>query len=165
MKKIIISIILFLSIASSSQANFLTDLLHPKLEKFDECQDTLEKSNIDDSFEICTDKYAKELDVKEYKKSEVYMRSGDIIIDLDNISSHFTINKITIDGYFYCKEPTKCSRQNFKESRYGFPVPTQPGKSFLGYFYNMVNVPSELKQGEWGWTLNSLKAYGFYIDY
>jgi hypothetical protein len=52
MKKIIISIILFLSIASSSQANFLTDLLHPKLEKFDECQDTVEKSNIDDSFEI-----------------------------------------------------------------------------------------------------------------
>ena len=165
MKKIIISIILLLTITSSAQANFLTDMLHPKLEKFDECQDTLEKSNIEDSFELCSDKYAKELDAKEYELGDNEMRRGDISIYVDNISSHFTINKITIDGYFYCKEPTKCSRQNFKESRYGFLVPTQPGKSFLGYFSNMVNVPSELKQGEWGWTLNSLKAYGFYIDY
>jgi hypothetical protein len=166
MTKKIISIILLLTISLSSQADLLTSIFHPKIEKFYECQDTLEKSNIEDSFELCTDKYAKELDSKEYELGDNYMNSfGDIRVVVPNLSSHFTINKITIDGYLSCKDVTKCSRQNFKASRYGFMKPTAPGSSFLGYFSNMVNVPSELKQGEWSWTLNSLKAYGFYIDY
>jgi hypothetical protein len=165
MTKKIISIILLLAISLSSQADLLTSILHLKIEKFYECQDKLEKAKIEDSFELCTDKYAKELDAKDYERGDTYMNSfGDIRVVVPNLSSHFTINKITIDGYLLCKDVTKCSRQNFKASRYGFMLPTAPGSSFLGYFSNMVNVPSGLEQGEMSWTF-SLKAYGFYIDY
>ena len=63
MKLILLFLLLSLSFMSPTHANALTDLFFPKLEKFNECIDSLKKQNIGNREMLCIKKYGKRIDI------------------------------------------------------------------------------------------------------
>ena len=137
----------------------------PKIEKFNNCVEALKKENIDNSHKLCTDKYAKKID---WKKAKLIVFGanmfGEIVTDIENISSEFIIKKVRISGNFECKDITKCNYfQSFNITRY---VSIPPGtESPVHFWATQIEFPEDVKSGEWSYTIHSREYFGFKIEY
>ncbi|WP_416694022.1 hypothetical protein [Candidatus Pseudothioglobus sp. Uisw_050_01] len=167
MKQLLLTLVLSFSLTGITYAEGLSwsNFFFPKLEKFNNCVEALEKENIDNSHKLCADKYAKEIDSKYAKTSdEIATYLGEVVMDIENTSSKFIIKKTTMSGYFKCKDTSKCEKQYFNITRY--PSIT-PGQKSSVHFWKPEKIQflESLNAGEWSWNITSKSYYGFKFDY
>ena len=155
----------FLGVANAERLTW-SSFFFPKLEKYEECNDKLRDQNVDNYYKLCADKYAKVLD-DSYIKSSKYEahKSGAFSFDVENTSSKYIIEKINIKGYFKCKDETKCERLYFNVTTYPTIAPGETQEVNIYTESTDINIPEEVKQGEWSWYISSKKFLGFKIEY
>ena len=167
MKKLLLLIFLFLGFIGSVHSNVITDIfLFPKLEKFNKCVEDLKKQDIGNRHKLCADKYAKEITNGSVKRDNGSGNpNGNFSFETDNTSSEYTIKAIGLTGYFQCKDVSKCKRQSFAVKRY---TTISPGtKERISFSDEEVDIelPEDIKKGEWGWGISTDEYLGFKISY
>ena len=78
-------------------------------------------------------------------------------LDIENTSSKYIIEKFNIRGYFRCKDETKCKRQNFNVTIYPTINPGETQEVFIYDDDTDIDIPDEVKKGEWTWNISSKK--------
>mgnify|MGYP001279208683 FL=1 len=162
MKKLLVLLLLSFGFIGSSNANVLTDLFFPKLEKYDNCIEDLKKQKINNRNQLCADKYAKIIDKSFIKiETNTMNTSGLIKIKLKNISDKYSIKKIEIRGYVDCDDSAKCKYQNFSAKRY-FTI--SPGEERYYEIQTSISLTGVTKDG-WSWGTSLQEFSGFKVDY
>jgi hypothetical protein len=168
MKKLLLTLLLSFSYTGSALAECQTafDFLIPKIEKYHNCVEVLKKEDMNNAEELCINKYAKKIDWTCTDVSqEGANKSGAFSEDVENLSSNFVIKQIGRAGYFRCKDETKCDRQYYEVSKY---VSIPPGSKETVYFHEHeedIEIPDDVKYGEWTWNISSRWYSGFRILY
>jgi predicted metalloenzyme YecM len=167
-KKLLILFLFWFFFIGTASAEGLSwsSFFFPKIEKFNNCVEVLKKENIDNS-QLCIDKYAKAIkNTKIAKTSDLGANKyGEIVMDIENISSEFIIKKVQISGIFECKDITKCNYfKSFNITRY---ISIPPGQKYPVHFWepNKIEFPEDVKSGEWTWSLHSKQYFGFKVEY
>jgi hypothetical protein len=171
MKKLLLILLLSFSFIGSTSANILNELFLHKLEKFNNCVDSLEKQNMDNGDKLCIDKYAGRIYKSFISKGDASARSnGQISVEIDNTSNKITIKKIHLEGTFRCmdgimRDKSKCDDQNFDVTKY---ISLSPGKK-QKFIFNSdetgVSLPDGVISGDWSWSIETKEFFGFKIDY
>ena len=168
MKKLLLYLFLSLTLADTAiaQCQTLFDFLTPKIEKFHSCFEVLNKENIDNSVELCINKYAKEIDWKCTDVSEAGANKfGEFTEDVENLSSNFVIKKVGRSGYFQCKDETKCDRQYFEVSQFVSIPPGSKETVRFSEYQTDIEIPDDVSSGEWSWNISGRWYSGFRILY
>ena len=168
MKQILLFLLLSLSLMSSTHANAITDLFFPKLEKFNECIESLKKQNIGNREMLCVQKYGKEIDksmIDEGKHGA--NNTGNFTFKMDNNSIDRTIKAVNIKGYFKCKDESNCIKQYFDVTEYTSISPGEKKEIYFSEDYDdyEINLPDGIVSGAWSWNITSREFIGFKVDY